>query len=310
MEVSLPYARILGLFLGAQLLAACGGSTDATDGGPGDAADDAGHDASHDAGEDAGEPDAGTTRWEPTGAAAWYAADFVESLFNDGDGTILAEDGDPVRRWADLMQNEDADGRTGSTAITRTSIGGRPSLLFDGAAYWCPNGDIARNVPAISIVAIYHPTASDNSADLWAASTATSTHVRATLFRNIAGDTNKGTGGRRLDADGFAGAADPAPLTDGETHVSIGVLNYAEGTIDLYVDGSEEPVATGSFASSGNTSDTDSHNVWIGTKHELEEHVFYGHFHELVIYQRAISEDEIAEIAAHARDHWGVTLVD
>jgi hypothetical protein len=310
----LPYARILCLFLGAQLVAACGGSVADPDGGVADAGQDAGqqtvHDAGHDAGLDASDPDAGVTRWEPSEAAAWYAADFADSIFTDVAGTTVAEDDENVRRWADLLQNEDADGRLDSTSITKTSIGERPSLLFDGGMLEALNTDIATDVSAITIVAIYHPTASENSADLWAASTVNQNNVRATLFRNTGGDTNKGTGGRRLDEDSFAGAAGDGALEDGVTHLSIGVLNYEEGTIDLYVDGSEEPVGTASFATSGNTSDTDSDNVWIGTKHGLEGQAFSGHFHELVIYQRAISEDEIADIAAHARDHWGVALAD
>jgi hypothetical protein len=67
-------------------------------------------------------------RWEPTGAAAWYAADFAGSIFSDVAGTTVAEDEDGVERGADLLGNPDADGRMASAAITKDSIGGRPSV--------------------------------------------------------------------------------------------------------------------------------------------------------------------------------------
>ena len=134
-------SRTIVMSLWVLALAACGDDTTPS------SMDDGSVDATPDASE---EP----TRWVPTSAAVWYAADYDETIFSDDDGTLAAP-GDEVRRWADILGNEAADGRIDAPGIMKSSIGGKPSLQFDGGMLECLNLDIANDVPAISVVAIY-----------------------------------------------------------------------------------------------------------------------------------------------------------
>jgi hypothetical protein len=285
--------------------AGTGGDVEAGAGADDGGAEDGGE---PDAGADASGSDAGPLRWTPTDAVAWYAADFSDSVFANGAKTEVAAEGEGVALWANLLEDDTADCGTALDGITKSSIDGKPSVRFsDGTALQCSNLTVATETPAITVVAIYHATSTPNSADIWAASTAGGSTVRATLFRSVAGDTSKGIGGRQLDADAFTGADAGFALQDNVSQVSIGVLDYANAAIRLYVNGAT-PTAENTLPSAGLSADTASGNVWLGTKHGLQANAFHGHLHEVVVYRRVITAQEIQDIVAHASEYWGVAL--
>ena len=248
-------------------------------------------------------------RFSPEDVAAWYAADFENTVFSDVTGDTIASENDVVRRWASIINTGAADGRRDDVGITKTILNDKPALLFDGGMLQCFNLDIVNNIPGITMVTIHHGTSLPHSGDMWAASTTNSGNVKATTFRSTFNGDNKGVGGRRLDGDAFSGARSYDTIENNVSHVQIGTMDFLSGAIELWVDDTTGPVATDTLASSGgNSSANDSANVWIGTKHGQTGSRFFGYFHEIIIFQRVLTTEEIEEIMLHARDYWGVDV--
>jgi hypothetical protein len=77
---------------------------------------------------------------------------------------------------------------------------------------------------------------------------------------------------------------------------------WSAGTLALQRDGSQ--ILTGSFASSGDTSDTDSFNVILG-KPGGPDGFFPGNIRELVIVNEQLTEAQILSTRRYLQRKWG-----
>ena len=84
-----------------------------------------------------------------------------------------------------------------------------------------------------------------------------------------------------------------------------GIFDYQNGELALRVNG-EEQTRTDSFQTAGATSDTDSLNIRIGADAVLgnPRGFFNGQIAELIVYDRALTDTELADVESYIVDKW------
>lgn len=265
--------------------------------------------------DDHGDPDG----WQPVNAAAWYTAT-SETLFQDTSATTPASaDGDPLRRW-------NAESGPGSADATNSLSDGASSLTLDGgvrgvrissssgadAYLQSSNSDIARGVDEFTIFAVVNPRFETEEHDgyIWHASDGDQAHGNRLILRRFDGGWDWGG---RLDDDRDYESVTTEALTVGAITALVGTVDFSDGTLSLYVNGALD-ATDAPFDDTGATDDSPSNVVGIGAYAEREGtqwfRQFEGDIHEIVLFQRVVTDDEIEEFFDHAEEFWGVQLDD
>ena len=122
---------------------------------------------------------------------------------------------------------------------------------------------------------------------------------------SIGGSGEFGLAGRRLDTDGFQ-RIEGGDVVAGELASTAGVFNYQDGELTLFVNGQEQTTVD-TFQTAGNTSDTDSLNIRVGADAALgsPRGFFNGQIAELIVYDRALSATELADVELYIAQKWG-----
>jgi hypothetical protein len=191
-------------------------------------------------------------------------------LFNSGSGGNVPDDGGSIGRWLDKAGFNHATDvvDVSNTAITTQrptrvarSQNGLDAINFNGTQWFDQNSarDMLRNRScAIMAVAMKFGTVGNSSNQfVWANRKGVTTGDFAVRYQLVHRSDNSMAGiGRRLDADadGAIAGTTAVPPFDTNWHVHVSLCDWANGTLYHRIDGTQ--VATASYLSSGNTSDT------------------------------------------------------
>ncbi|MBC8369193.1 MAG: hypothetical protein H8E25_04275 [Planctomycetes bacterium] len=126
---------------------------------------------------------------------------------------------------------------------------------------------------------------------------------------SIAGNGDFGLSGRRNDADNFQ-RIEGGVVTLNQFAQWTGVFDWTAGALSLYVNGTLE-TATNNFQTAGNTSNTDSGNIRVGADAVFgsTRGTFVGDLCEVVVYDRALSNNERAQIESWLDRKWNGFLL-
>jgi len=230
------------------------------------------------------------------------------------DTSSLTFNGNTVSEWRDLSGN--ARNFTQGTAANQpsgavTTQNGRRVLSFEhvlGTASRL-NGNsaslsIARNVGGLTVFGVAKSDLNDTLRPIIAASVGTGTGARASIGTAFTAPNNFTVGNRRLDADSSQAAT--AGSNNTNANVFGGVLDYANAAAYLHLNGATVATNT-SFQTAGNTSDTNSQAVKIGSD-AGDVFNWRGWIGEIIIYQRALTAAERQRVERHLGRKWGITV--
>lgn len=222
------------------------------------------------------------------------------------DTSSLTFNGNTVSQWRDLSGNgrhfDQATAAQQPNAVTNTLNGKRTLTFAAGGMESATGKDIARNVGGITMFAVMKKDTTANGI-LWFASRGGSNAAFRAGFQVTSATWQ--IGGRRLDADSFDGNSYSATGRLGPAVVS-NVYDYASAKAFGYYNGAllvtEDP-----FHTAGNTSDTDSDYVGIGSG-AAATNIFAGYIAECIVYRRSLSEAERKAVEAYLGRKWGITV--
>lgn len=265
--------------------------------------------------------------WTPTGAYAWYAADYSDSMYTDLAATTQAEGGQRVAVWQDLIGSADAISETIPVETADlpllSSHNGREGLQF---GYYKENEFIRLHVPGLGswssgqteLAVVVMGTMLDRPYGNFASSTFYASvgssadrffRFSLVMFDPIADSGAFRTGFRRLDTDSTE-TTDGGQVVIQEPFAHLGIHNHNEDYVAQYVNSKTETTRTTPFQGVGPTSATASNVVRIGVADIDGTSLEYrGLIHEIVVYQTVPSQSEIDGMMQHASDYWGVTLL-
>jgi hypothetical protein len=125
-----------------------------------------------------------------------------------------------------------------------------------------------------------------------------------TFGTNISGTGDFGVAGRRLDEDPFQ-RIEGGTVELGKFNQYAGVLDYANSTVELFVNGNSE-TSSGGFQSTGLTSATNSENIRLGADAVLGDlrAGFQGEIAELIVYNRALNSIERGMVETYLEQKW------
>ena len=222
--------------------------------------------------------------------------------------------------WVDKSssQNAHASQGTGSAqpSIVDAAFNGLSVVEFDGNDFMDVDSaafGMLRNVESATMIGVLTTELSASNRGMRALMVSSGTNSAGTraginLFdsfgTSIGGSGDFGLAGRRLDSDGFQRIAGGDVVT-GELSTMAGIFNYQDGELSLFVNG-EEQTHVDSFQTLGSTSDTDSLNIRLGADAVLgnPRGFFDGQIAELIVYDRALTDTELADVESYITDKW------
>lgn len=229
------------------------------------------------------------------------------------DASTITLNGSTVSQWNDKSGN----GRNVSQAtaanqptFTASGLNGKPVLTFDGAD-WLFNanpGALIRNVAGGTVAGVVNYTNATIQRIPIATMIGTGAGVRLAAGLQAAGTTNILS--RRLDAEaGASSVASPPAYTNGTNLIQVGVARYSAGALDQFVNGVAG--GTGTFPSSGNSSDTDSATLVIGGTSTddgvtLNGNQMLGFVGEVVYTNTALSATDRQRLEGYFAWKWGL----
>jgi len=243
----------------------------------------------------------------------WTPVQLSTALWLDAnDASTLTLNGSTVSQWRDKSGNaRHASQATAANQPTRTlnGLNGKPVLTFDGAD-WLFNatpGALIRNVAGGTVAAVLNYTDATIQRIPIAAMNGTGAGVRLSTVLQSAGTLN--IAARRLDAEGALIVSTPPAYTNGTSIIQVGVARYSDGALEQYVNGTTD--GTGAFASSGNSSDTDSATLVIGGTSTddgvtLNSNQMLGFVGEVVYTNTALSTDDRQRLEGYLAWKWGL----
>lgn len=263
----------------------------------------------------------GATGFDPrsiAGAAAWFDASDLSTLSQTSNGnTPVTANNNPVAYWkckvsgTALTQGIDASRPLWKSA---SPIGSKPGLDFDGSNdhLFATSGTlmgVARNKPGLTVFVVIRTDTLATRA-WWTIGIGAGTNQFR--VRNQGSYINGfNTGGRRLDTDTFATI--PTSALDTTTnYVLRAVLDYANSDAFSYVNGTLG-ASTTSFQTDGNSQDSDSSHVILGSQFSSDAFVsivnsFDGTLCEWIAYGRALSAAESARVERYLSQKYGIAL--
>jgi hypothetical protein len=210
----------------------------------------------------------------------------------------------------------------GSTAID--SAGGDQNGTINGATYVTPgiqggsaltfdatddnvnlgaSQDFIRNAAGTTLTAWITPTTTTGNRSIIGISGSTNAAQARAVVQLISDATTQNRlriGGRRLNSDGFASVIAPAEtaLTAGQTYHVAGVIDYANETAALYINGVEvvAPTAINFSSVNGNSEDASNLAAFIGSRSDGTGEFFGGVIDDARIYNEALTGAQIAAL--------------
>lgn len=225
----------------------------------------------------------------------------------------LSDTGSDVSIWSDISGNNRhaTQAAAGSRpAIITSALNGRQVRRFDGVDDFLnltTGLGMLRNVPGATVIAVYkwitNPT---TLRTVFLASLAGGLGTSRTLLAAGIASRKLVSGGRRLDTDVFASASSTA---DNPTSyfVHSGVLNYANSDAFQYVNGSLDGQNT-SFQTDGNTSDTDSDAINIGTSDTAFTSCANIDLAEILVFPTALSDTDRQNVESYLVTKYGIVV--
>jgi hypothetical protein len=225
----------------------------------------------------------------------------------------LTFNGNNASEWRDLSGNgrNVSQGTAGKqpSAVSRTQ-NGRRVLDFTGTEELLGNAasqSLLRNVGGATIIAAAKwdlLSTPPNNLAYFAAffSTGANAAQGRALLTSQGGSQGITAGGRRLDANSFQSVSVVATT---DPLVGASVLNYASASAFIYLNGALGNQST-SFQTAGNTSDTDSLAVAIGSGNNLT--FLDGWVGEVLVWPRALTDSERQRVERYLGRKWGITV--
>ena len=248
--------------------------------------------------------------------AAWTPAALGPALalwLDADDASTITLNGSTVSQWNDKSgnsRNVSQATAANQPTLTASGLNGKPVLTFDGAD-WLFNanpGALIRNVAGGTVAAVMNYTDAVSQRIPIAAMNGTGAGVRLATVLQAAGTLNLAS--RRLDADASpSSVASPPAYTNGTSIIQVGVARYSAGALDQFVNGSA--AGTGTFPSSGNSSDTDSATLVIGGTSTddgvtLNANQMLGFVGEVVYTNTALSTTDRERLEGYFAWKWGI----
>jgi hypothetical protein len=225
----------------------------------------------------------------------------------------LSDTGSDVSIWSDISGNNRhaTQATVGSRpAIIASALNGRQVRRFDGVDDFLSlttGLGMLRNVPGATVIAVYkwitNPTTLET---VFLASVAGAPGTSRALLAAGIVSRKLVSGGRRLDTDIFTSASSTA---DNPTSyfVHSGVLNYANSNAFQYVNGSLDGQNT-SFQTDGNTSDTDSDAINIGTSDTGFSSCANIDLAEILVFPTALSDTDRQNVELYLGGKYGIPV--
>lgn len=242
---------------------------------------------------------------EVTGCIAWGSAE-----------DITAADGAAVTSWPARV-GPSLDSTSGGTAPTfaATSWGTMPGVRFTAGSVLrrvssMPAGFLS-GAPGVTLLVFARSAQASQTANLITATTATAGTSRDSL--RLAATTGKSfvsAVGRRLDADTASqltggGTFQWSWLDNIEPHSLSLRVDHATATSMIHQDGVQIHGST-SWGTTGVTSATGSAALSVGCSPADAMSGFVGDIHEWAVFNRALTEGEIAQISARWMQRYGL----
>jgi hypothetical protein len=244
--------------------------------------------------------------------ALWLDAADSNTLYDAVSGGALVAAGGAVARWEDKSGN----GRH----ATQATLGNRPTrtvgaqntrdvLRFDGTNDFLQiltGLNMLRNVAGATVFCVWKYNVVPISGNFVAPFVVSNGTVLGT--GRLSMGTNLGTtkifaGGRRLDADALQ-RVDSIIDVNTTPFVQTAVLDYANSDIFQFINGSLQGSST-SFQTNGNTSDTDSINIHIGS-HSGASNFANIDIAEIIVFSIALSTEQRQSIERYLANKWGL----
>lgn len=165
--------------------------------------------------------------------------------------------------------------------------------------------NMLRNVNGSSIFAVVKFSATASSQSVFYTSNGTvNSSARTYLYQRSTTGIKYTIGGRRLDADLFQAQESSTTVTSTFV-VHSGVIDYANNDAYVYLNGSLNSSTT-TFQTQGLTSDTDSLAIQISNS--TVPNFLNGDIAEIIVYNRALSDNEIKNVHQYLGRKWGITI--
>lgn len=260
---------------------------------------------------------AAATRAAPAPPGPWTPAELVLGQWLNDESPVTDAGGGVCSQWNDISGN----GRHFSQAdiakrpaISISGLNGRRIISFDGGDILSAPGAVGlfRAVSAGYLFGVYRLGVTDavptQRGFYWfSRGGGTSSRMVLGASNSVATANTPYFGGRRLDSDAFSGSESSTPRAE-QWVMALGVCNYADREIDLYVNGELDSSVTGAWTAGGNTSDTNSNGVTLGGILS-EASYFPGSIAEVFAGVGVPAEADIDRVFGYAAHRWGLAAL-
>lgn len=250
---------------------------------------------------------------------AWFDASDLSTLSQTSDGgTPVTANNQPVGYFkckatgVPLIQTTDANRPLWKSA---SSIGSKPGLDFDGAGdnLAATSGElmnVARNVSGSTVFTVLLTRSSVTKA-FWHYGIGNGTNQ----FRgrsSVAWTGGLQVSGRRLDADVISSANAGASSSTNVAYIMRSTFEYSNAILRLHLNGTSV-ATTNPFQTTGNTSDTASSYLMLGSQYLDDAFTSLassldGVVSEWLFYKRTLSSGEITLVERYLASKYGITV--
>ena len=242
--------------------------------------------------------------------ALWIDFSDAATVFNANVGGSTPSNGTGIGRVEDKSGNARhfIQATSGNRPNYQTGVyNGLSIARFDGTNDRLTLGSsgLFQNVAGGTIYAVRlwssSPTAGRN---ILAISNNASISTRASIYGGSASGKS-GSGGRRLDADAFAGVNGTNSVSTTLLQVDASVFDYSNDDLYLYMNGVQEASNT-SFQTTGSTSNTASAAAAIGSMPAGTSQYFLGDIGEILVFHSAHSSTTRQRVRDYLRNKWAI----
>lgn len=238
--------------------------------------------------------------------------DTIDGLVLRYDARALRDlaDGDPVTEWEDLSPSGfDATGGASVAEYVADAGDGMAAVKFHGvsALEVVEQSDLLRDVPGGTIIALNTWRVAPTSANtvLHIANNVSTTDER---LRHRASSSGWSFDADPLDTDP-AVQVNGGPINDGEWTLYVGRANFGDPEMLLRRDGVEVARVVPQEWPGQNSADTPSLRVRLGGRNATSQQ-FDGMLRAILVYDRPLTDGEIATVEGWLAQVWGLPLPD
>jgi hypothetical protein len=237
--------------------------------------------------------------------AAWYDASDPATVLTTVSPDVPASNGQTVRRWVS-RHNPAVFWNQGDLVIQPKLNDPNPGINFNGTSQFMDGSatmaSVFRNRGYGYIFAVAqdtNPTGGGSLHSVFHANTAAGATARVAIQTRATANIFR-TVGRRLDAD------TAVILEGGANNGNLNLLEYqarwSAGELQLLANGAS--LVSGNYAASGNTSDTDSLSIVLGTDGDLGTRIFPGNIREIIICNEQLTAAQILNTRRYLQRKW------